>query len=394
MICSKIEQRINLKFLVKLNKTATESFRMLTEVYGEECMSRARVFEWHKRFCEGREDVEDDERSGRPCTSKTDENVQKVEEIVRNDRRLSIRMIAEMVHIDKETVRQILHDNLNMTKVCAKVVPRLLTPDQKENRKRICAEILEQIEANPNFLENVITCDETWIFQYDPETKRQSMHWKTPSSPRLKKARQSKSKFKAMLIVFFDIKGVILEEWVPDGATVNQHYYKQVLETLRERVRRKRPQLWENGFILHQDNAPAHSALSVKQFLAEKRITVLEHPPYSPDLAPCDFFLFPKVKSELKGTRFESVNGVKKKTTELLRQLTENDLQHCFDQWKTRMQRCVDAEGEYIEGERSLNAGFLIKIKVTASVSLLNSHTSYHVNSYTVQYIHINGLIL
>jgi histone-lysine N-methyltransferase SETMAR len=353
MICSKIEQRINLKFLVKLNKTATESFRMLTEVYGEECMSRARVFEWHKRFCEGREDVEDDDRSGRPCTSKTDENVQKVEEIVRNDRRLSIRMIAEMVHIDKETVRQILHDNLNMTKVCAKVVPRLLTPDQKENRKRICAEILEQIEANPNFLENVITCDETWIFQYDPETKRQSMHWKTPSSPRLKKARQSKSKFKAMLIVFFDIKGVLLEEWVPDGATVNQHYYKQVLETLRERVRRKRPQLWENGFILHQDNAPSHSALSVKQFLAEKSITVLEHPPYSPDLAPCDFFLFPKVKSELKGTRFESVTEVKKKTTELLRQLKEDDLQHCFDQWKTRMQRCVDAEGEYIEGERS-----------------------------------------
>jgi hypothetical protein len=89
----------------------------------------------------------------------------------------------------------------------------------------------------------------------------------------------------------------------------------------------------------------------VKQFLAEKQIAVLEHPPYSPDLAPCDFFLFLKVKSVLKGTRFASVTEVKKKTTELLRQLTDDELQHGFDQWKIRMQRCVDAEGEYIEGE-------------------------------------------
>jgi hypothetical protein len=66
----------------------------------------------------------------------------------------------------------------------------------------------------------------------------------------------------------------------------------------------------------------------VKQFLAEKQTAVLEHPPYSPDLAPCDFFLFPKVKSVLKGTRFASVTEVKKKTTELLRQLTDDEPQH------------------------------------------------------------------
>jgi transposase len=122
---------------------------------------------------------------------------------------------------------------------------------------------------------------------------------------------------------------------------------------LRERIRRKRPELWKNGFILHQDNVPAHTALSVKQFLAEKQIAVLEHPPYSPDLAPWDFFLFSKVKSILKGTRFASFTELKKKTTELLRQLTDDELQHGFDQWKIRMQWCVDPEGEYIEGERS-----------------------------------------
>jgi len=77
-----------------------------------------------------------------------------------------------------------------------------------------------------------------------------------------------------------------MAEWVPSDQMVNQQYYIEVLMKLRERVRRKRPELWRNGWILHQGNAPAHNTLSVKQFLANKNITVLEHPPYLPDLAP------------------------------------------------------------------------------------------------------------
>jgi len=89
----------------------------------------------------------------------------------------------------------------------------------------------------------------------------------------------SRSKFKAMLIVFFDIQGIVMAEWVHSGQTVNQQYYIDVLMKLRECVRRKRPELWRNRWILFQDNTTAHNALSVKQFLANKNITVLEHPP-------------------------------------------------------------------------------------------------------------------
>lgn len=161
----------------------------------------------------------------------------------------------------------------------------------------------------------------------------------------------TRSKFKAMLVVFFDIHGVLLTEWLPEGATVNQHYYIQVLKTLRERVRRKRPQLYQDGWLLHQDNAPCHTAINVKRFLAEKNIPVLEHPPYSPDLAPCDYWLFPKIKSLMKGRRFNSIEAAKTRTTELLQVLTSEDLQGCFAQWKIRFQRCIDAKGEYFEGD-------------------------------------------
>jgi hypothetical protein len=165
---------------------------------------------------EGWEEVEDDEHPGRSSTLKTEENVEKISEIVRKDRRLSIRMIAEMVNMDKEMVRQILHDQLNMRKVCAKMVPKNLTQEQKDNQKNICSDTMERITEQLDVLENVITYDETWIFQYDPETKGQSMHWKIPTSPRMKKARMNKSKVKAM-IIFFNIRGIIMIEWVPGG---------------------------------------------------------------------------------------------------------------------------------------------------------------------------------
>ncbi|KAL1454506.1 hypothetical protein WDU94_010745 [Cyamophila willieti] len=146
--------------------------------------------------------------------------------------------------------------------------------------------------------------------------------------------------------------GIVHLEWVPEGQTITQYYYLEVLTRLREKIRKKRPELWnEKSWFLHRDNAPAHSAFSVKTFLAKYNIPVLEHPPYSPDLAPCDFYLFPKIKSALKGTRFESVDAVKKKAAEVMKGLTQNDLQHCFDQWKIRLERCRDRGGEYIEGD-------------------------------------------
>jgi len=84
-------------------------------------------------------------------------------------------------------------------------------------------------------------------------------------------------------------------DWVPEGQIVKQVYYKEVLTELRERVRRRRPEMWNNVlWVLHQDNAPGHNALPAKMFLAKHKITVMEHPPYSSDLAKCNFLYFQK----------------------------------------------------------------------------------------------------
>ena len=118
------EQRINLKFLVKLGKKPSECLQLLREVYGDDAMSQARVYEWHKRFRDGRESVDDDQKTGRPSTARTDENVSRVRDLVHADRRLTIRMITAELGRAKESVRNILVEDLSMRKVCAKMVPR------------------------------------------------------------------------------------------------------------------------------------------------------------------------------------------------------------------------------------------------------------------------------
>jgi len=155
-------------------------YNLLKKVYGDDSLSPTQVFGWFKRFKEGREEIGDDQRPSHPSMSKADANIEKVSETVRQNRHLCIQAVAELINIDKGTVWQILHNNFNMKKVCSKRASKLLTPEQKEIRMNICADILQNNENDPNFLKNVITCDESWFFQYDPESKCQTMTGRGP----------------------------------------------------------------------------------------------------------------------------------------------------------------------------------------------------------------------
>ena len=95
--------------------------------------------------------------------------------------------------------------------------------DKKERRVQVCQDILEQLETEPNLLKRVVTSNESWIFEYNPLTKRQNLEWKSAFSPRPKKARVLKSKIKVMRIAFFDVHGIVHAEFLPQSQTINQH---------------------------------------------------------------------------------------------------------------------------------------------------------------------------
>jgi len=121
------EQRVCVKFCFKLGKTFTETFQMLRQAYGEDCLSRSQRHEWYQRFKSGRTSVEDDPKSGWPSTSMDDDHVEKVLAVIRQNRRLTVREVAEEAGICKSSCHLILSDKLQMLRVAAKFVPRLLT---------------------------------------------------------------------------------------------------------------------------------------------------------------------------------------------------------------------------------------------------------------------------
>lgn len=143
-----------------------------------------------------------------------------------------------------------------------------------------CQDVLERLESEPDLLRRVITGNESWIVV----DRLRSL---TP--PRPKKAKESK--VKVLLIAFFDVWRIVHWELFSQRQTFNQHVFKEILQRLLSSVHEKRRELWQdNAWLLHYENVPAHNTLSVRQFLAEKNVAMLEPPPYSPDLAPCDFF--------------------------------------------------------------------------------------------------------
>ena len=152
-----------------------------------------------------------------------------------------------------------------------------------------------------------------------------------------------------VMLVFFDWQGIIHHEFVPRGQTVNKEFYIAVLKHLGEAVRRKRPQLWTNqSRVLHHNNAPAHSSFLVRNFLAKNEMTVVPQPPYSPDLSPLDFFLFPKLKSTLKGCHFDTNDKIQKNLTNELFAIPKE----AFQSWQKRWGRCDASEGNYFEGDK------------------------------------------
>jgi len=164
------EQRVAIQFCVKAGKSAVETIELINKDYGSAAMSRAIVYRWYARFRDGREEVKDDARSGRPSTARIDENMESVRRLLTEDRLTTLQMIADRLNIGKEAVRWIVTEDLGKRKICARFVPHALTTDQKQERVVYCQDLL-LMGQDECFWGNIITSDETLCFAYDPATK-------------------------------------------------------------------------------------------------------------------------------------------------------------------------------------------------------------------------------
>ena len=256
------------------------------------------------------------------------------------DCRVSIEAISAQFDVSVGTVHTIIREELKMRKICVKFVPSVLREDQKERHCHDSREMVDLINSDPAVLDGLVTCDESWIYYYDPKSKWQSSLWEHDGYPRPKKTRQSKSTHKLLMIPFFHSTGMIYVHWITNGQTVNKEYYVEVLREFRKRFFRKRPALFKSGLWHFQlDNAPVHNSILVTDYLTK----IVPQPPESPDLAPCDFWLFPK----LRGCRYETIVEMKEAVTKVS---DTRGLPWGLPEVIERYNKCIATGGDCFEG--------------------------------------------
>jgi len=174
--CTPEEQRSVMGFLFSKGVKPAEFYSRMLKQYGERCLSRGNVYKWIEQFEFGRTSVTDLYRSGRLVEVSTEVLQNRLNDLIRDDRRIQIAIIAEMCDFSTRTVHSIIYDKLNYSKTCLRWVPRQLTQDHKDNRLCICSELKQRFLTEGNdFLDRIITCDETWVYHFEPGSKRQSL---------------------------------------------------------------------------------------------------------------------------------------------------------------------------------------------------------------------------
>ena len=180
-------------------------------------------------------------------------------------------------------------------------------------------------------------------------SKRASLEWCHPSSPRTEKFKAQQSAGKIMATIFWDVSGPILVEFTPKGTTINSERYIETLKKLKARIKRVRPHLDVSRVLLQHDNARPHTSLKTRETITSLGWTTLVHPPYSPDLAPSDYHLFGPLKEGLRGKHYANNDAVKAAVRKWLRdqpmEFYEAGIHSLIKRWNATLEK----KGDYIE---------------------------------------------
>ena len=345
---ARIKQRCVIEFLTAEGIAPIDIHRRLGKFYGDDTIDVSNVRRWVRHFQDGEKGVHDKPRPGRPCTAVTPRNEERLDQLIRGDRRIKTSELCAQLNVGCNALEKML-EHLGYHKVCARWVPRMLTEDHKTQRMAMCRDLLDHYEAEGDkFLHSIVTGDETWCHHYEPESKRQSMEWRHANSPSKKKFKTQPSAGKVMCTIFWDSQGVILVDVLEPGATVNSERYKQTLTKLKSRISRVRPEKKTNFYLQH-DNARPHTSFVTTQLIAAFGWTVLPHPPYSPDLAPSDFHLFGPLKDGLRGEHFQDSEAVVKAVRKWLASAGSDFYKRGMQALVHRWQKCITNGGNYVE---------------------------------------------
>ena len=350
----KIVQRVCIWFSLRLGKTAKDTLADMNTVFQNTSYKRSAVYKWHAAFSSGRTKLGDLLRPGALQRAHTRHAIRQCFVIVENDRRVKVDQISRTLGISHGTALRVLHKDLGLKKRSAKLVPYKLTQEDMRKCREFCQDFIQRVCLQVHFMLSVVTTDEAWFYVLETCTKEENKQWLAAGDDRPQVPRCPRSCKKLLVVPFFDRHGLVHVETL-QNQTVKAANLLPLLKHVRHSLLLRHLQVRRRPArtLLHMDNALAHRAKPVQDWLIAEEWRQLPHPPYSPDLSPCDFFLFPLLKRRLQGKNYGDIPRLAAAVNRELAEITQAQWRMCFADWLHRYRKCLLFQGWYFEGMRN-----------------------------------------
>jgi histone-lysine N-methyltransferase SETMAR len=235
-----------------------------------------------------------------------------------------------------------------MRKRKSRWVPHELKPENKQKRLDFAKAMLEEFQSGRLRLDTIITGDECWFYHRKIKKAQSNASWRKLGEEPDSLVKRDRFEDKTLFCIFFRSTGVVQITYFERGVTIdNQRYINDCLSPMIQEVESERPGHGVRDMLLLHDNAKPHVHKNVRNFLQSKGLKEIDHPPYSPDLAPCDFWLFDYIKERLDDE--ESPETLATSIANILSSIPTSEYRKTFKKYIERLELCVLAEGDYFE---------------------------------------------
>jgi transposase len=313
----------------------------LVEVFGPIAMAYSTVTRTIRQTSWTTPEANEEISRGRPPNFVLDRLIQRM---LDREPEASVREIAQELQLSASTIFYVLTTRMGYRYRKCHVVPHLLTVKQKEDRVRQSVDLLGTLQTAKRLRWRfILTGDESWFFYFTPKRKL----WLPPDADAPQVARQLINTPKVMVTLFWNPWGIYVSNALVGESFNAEYFVEHILNQvhLLQIVTAARTQ--KKRFILHMDNSPIHKARVVKAKLAQMPVYLAPHPPYSPDIAPSDFFLFGYLKEKMLGLEFDSPEALLDWIRTEFERISRQVLEEVFEDWIARVQKCIECEGDY-----------------------------------------------
>jgi transposase len=300
----------------------------------------------HAELSMGMDEKED--RRGRPRTSRTEENIAKVQECINEDASQSLESIEAETGIPSSTVNRILLDDMGLQWKTAHWLPHDLSEDQMAKRVTMSRTMLKSLKKRDSMC-RIVVVDEKIVYHDPVNNKRINAAWVPPNGDQPVVYRRTQFSPKTMVVAAMTFTGKVHVEYVERGQSINSDAaYIQFLRNVFHNFSRHRDPLKAEDVLLIHDNARVHVSVTTRQFLDSRGVSVINQPPYSPDTNALDRFGFRAVEEKRNRRSFSTALDVESHVTDVLKAFSSERLENEFHSLLEHLQVIIDRGGTYV----------------------------------------------